>query len=63
MLPIDPVADPPTTVQPAPQPAVVAPAPTPSVAPDPALLILALVVGLSVLGAVLIRRRSGTATA
>ena len=38
VLPIDPVAEPPTAAQPAPRPAAVTPAPTPSVAPDPAVL-------------------------
>ena len=69
VLPIDPAAEPPAVAQPAPAgqpaptPASATPLPTPTVAPDPAVLILALLAGMSVLGAVLIRRRSGTATA
>ena len=63
VLPIDPVAEPPTAVQPAPRPAAVPPASTATAAPDPAVLILALLGGLGVLGAVFIRRRNRTATA
>jgi hypothetical protein len=63
VLPIDPVAEPPTAVQPAPRPVAVTTAAPPTVASDPAVLILALLTGVFVLGAVVIRRRSGTATA
>jgi len=62
VFPIDPVAKPPTAGQPAPRPAAVPPAPTATVAPDPAVLVLALLGSLGVLGAFFIRRRSGTAT-
>ena len=64
VLPIGPVAEPPTADQPAPQPAAAAPAQT-TVEPDPAVLILGLLAGLCVLGAgaLFIRGRSGTAAA
>jgi hypothetical protein len=65
VLPVDPVAKPPTADQPASKPASATPAPTATVAPDPATLLLALLAGLGVLGAgaLFIRRRSRTATA
>lgn len=63
VFPIDPVAELPTAGQPAPRPAAVTPAPAETIALDPTVLILVLLGGLGVLGALVIRRRSGTATA
>jgi hypothetical protein len=62
-LPVDPVAEPPTAVQPAPQPAAMTPAPATTVALDPAVVLLAVLGGAGILGALVIFRRSRPATA